>query len=445
MEPVRLTMQPKKRYQIIEGFGASGAWWAQLVGGWPDPVRQEIIKLLYSKTEGLGMGVYRYNLGGGSKESGKGNYWCPRRRASDFLDENDNFDWSRDAEAVWCMEKAVRNGADEVVLFVNSPPDRWTVSGMAQAKIPFRANLPRKNELKFTTYVLDIAERFLAEGVPVKFISPINEPFGPWSGKLSGQEGCHYWPRGARRLMRLFAKEMEKRPALDGVLLSGTENNNLRIMNKTYIRAIMNDPAIRKRLDGIDVHGYNDIPPLNKLGGAKRRLRKYMDKKYPGEKIRMTEWTEMRGGRDYGMESALVLANEVFEDLSVTNVVSWQLWIAVSEYDFCDGLIYIDKEKRTFDIPKRYYAFGNFTKFIPRGSIRVEIENPSDAIDALAFVTPEGGHIVVLRNPGEELQITLGEGAADLYTTDETRDLAQAQADLGMITLPARSVCTLIW
>ena len=445
MEPIHLTLRPEQKYQTIEGFGASGAWWAQLVGGWPEPTRQEIIKLLYSKTEGLGMTTYRYNLGGGSKESGKGNYWCPRRRASDFLKPDGSCDWSRDAEAVWCLKEAARNGADEIILFVNSPPERWTVSGMAQAKIPFKANLRRKHEVDFTRYVLDAAEHFLAEGIPVRFISPINEPFGPWSAKLSGQEGCHYWPRGVRRVMRLFAREMDKRSALDGVLLSGAENNNLRIMNKTYTRAVMNDPAIRGRLDGIDIHGYNDIPLLKNLKGAKRRFRGYMDKKYPGEKIRMTEWTEMRGGRDCGMESALVLANEVFEDLSVSNAVSWQLWIAVSEYDFCDGLIYIDAEQQTFDIPKRYYAFGNFTRFIPRGSVRVAIENPSDAMDALAFITPEGKHVAVLRNPGEELLISLGKGAAEMYTTDETRNLAQEKVDLKELALSARSVCTITW
>ena len=440
MERVKLNVNPEQKRQTVEGFGASGAWWAQLVGGWPEETRKEIMKLLYSKTEGLGMGVYRYNLGGGSKESGKGKLSLGRR-ASSFIKEDGTYDWDRDAEAVWCMKEAARNGADEIVLFVNSPPDCWTVSGMAHAKTPFRPNLLRENELNFTAYVLDAAEHFLAQGLPVRFISPINEPFGPWSEKYTDQEGCHYHPSGVRRLMRLFAQEMDKRPALAGVLLSGAENNNLRVMNKTYTRAVMDDPEIRKRLDGIDIHGYNDIPLLRNLKGAKRRFRRYMEKKYPGEKIRMTEWTEMRGGRDLGMESALALANEVYEDLAVTNAVSWQLWIAVSEYDFCDGLIYIDPETKTRELPKRYYAYGNFTKFVPRGSVRVEIEKPSGLVQALAFLTPAGKMAVVLSNPGENVRISLGEGNATLYITDETRDLAGERVG-EEFTLPAKSVCT---
>ena len=440
----QLTLQPKKQFQTIEGFGASGAWWAQLVGGWPDETRREIMRLLYCKEHGLGMQIYRYNLGGGSKESDNGIYCCPRRRASDFLAPDGSYDWSRDAEALWCLREAVRLGADEVVFFVNSPPQRWTVSGMAQAKIPFRANLKREHELDFTNYVLDVTEHFLAEGIPVKFVSPINEPLGPWSGRPYGQEGCHYHPRGVRRLMRLFAQEMDQRPALNNTLLSGAENNDLRLFNKTYTRAVMNDPVVRTRLDGVDVHGYV-FEPLKCLKGAdvKRRFRRWMDKKYPGEKIRMTEWTEMQGGRDTGMESALVLANEVFEDLAITGVVSWQKWIAVSEYDFCDGLIYINPEQQSFELPKRYFAFGHFTKFVPREAVRIGIDAPAN-LQALAFTCDSHTAVILINHSDVTMELSLGTGAAKLHETTEQKSLAQSDITLEQFTIAAKSINTII-
>ena len=442
---IKLKLQPHITFQTIEGFGASGAWWAQMVGGWPDDVRREIMRLLYCKEHGLGMSIYRYNLGGGSKESGKGSYPNEIRRASDFLAPDGSYDWNRDAEAIWCMKEAVRNGADEVILFANSPPERWTTTGMAKGRIIFRANLLRKNELNFTNYVLDVTEHFLSQGIPVKFISPINEPFGPWIERLAGQEGCHYHPRGVRRLLRLFAQEMDKRPALNGVLLSGAENNDLRIMNKSYTRAIMSDPVVRKRLDGIDVHGYI-LKPLRFLKSphVKRRFRRYMDKKYPGEPIRMTEWTEMRGGRDYSMRSALVLANEVFEDLSITNVVSWQKWIAVSEVDFCDGLIYVDKDKQTFDIPKRYYAFGNFTKFVPRGAVRIGMDGVLKNLQALAFACDTHTAVILINHTDQAIPLSLGTGQAKLYETSEEKNLAQSDITLDSFVIEAKSVNTIV-
>lgn len=439
---IQLTLHPDKTHQTIEGFGASGAWWAQVVGGWPEDTRRDILKLLYSKQDGIGMTTYRYNLGGGSKESGKGRFPNLNRRASNFLASDGSYDWSRDEEALWCLREAVRMGADDIVLFVNSPPECWTTTGMAQAKLPFRANLPRKNEEKFCNYVLDVAEHLIQEGIPVTFISPINEPFGFWI-EASGQEGCHYHPAGVRRLLRRFALEMDKRPALKNVQLSGAENNDLRLMNKTYTRAVLDDPIIRTRVDGIDVHGYI-FKPLERLKGVKQRFRKYMDRRYPGVPVRMTEWTHMQGGRDYGMGSALEMAKTIWEDMSIMDVISWQHWIAVSEVDFCDGLIYIDEDTRTFSIPKRYYAFGNYTKFVPTGAVRIEVSCPSPALQCLAFQAPQHTAVILVNPTEESVQVSLGNGQGELHTTSESKDLARQAIDLTGFALEPRSVNTVV-
>ncbi len=444
---IQVRLDPAKTYQHMEGFGASGAWWAQVVGGWEgNPVREEIARLLFSKKDGIGLMTYRYNLGGGSKRSGKGQFPNPERRADAFDDGETGYDWNRDSEAVLMLREAVRQGAEEVVFFVNSPPERWTVTGRTQDKFPFSPNLRKDCEADFTRYVLDVTEHFLAEGLPVKFISPINEPMGLWIGK-SGQEGCFYRPSGMRRLLRRFADEMERRPALKDVKLSGTENNDLRMMNKTYTRALMKDPAIRARVDGVDVHGYC-FPPLRFLKDVKRRFRKYMDRRYPGVPLRMTEWTEMRGGRDCGMTSALVQAGTMYEDLSVLNVISWQHWIAVSQYDFCDGLIYIDADAQTYSIPKRYYAFGNFSKFIPRGALRVSVETPGApaCLQSLAF-TAEDKTTYIFINHGQmplELALPGQTEEAEMFVTSEDRSLESEQIKTGAFTLPGKSVCTVI-
>ena len=88
---MRIQLDYNCEYQTFEGFGASGAWWAQEVGGWEQTdessavsVRDRISRLLFSKTEGIGLRTYRYNLGAGSKESGRGNNDNPLRRAECF-------------------------------------------------------------------------------------------------------------------------------------------------------------------------------------------------------------------------------------------------------------------------------------------------------------------------------------------------------------------------
>src|SRR5205807_5978126 len=57
-------VDPAVRYQTVEGWGTSLAWWGHVVGGWPDATRNAIADLVFSSTSGLGLNVVRYNVGG---------------------------------------------------------------------------------------------------------------------------------------------------------------------------------------------------------------------------------------------------------------------------------------------------------------------------------------------------------------------------------------------
>lgn len=178
---MQIKVDINKQYQTFDGIGASGAWWAQLVGGWSHtdpisgmPVRDRIAQLLYSKADGIGMSIYRYNIGGGSKHSGKGEYSQPLRATECFEISPEKYDWNRDSNAVYMMKKSVEYGADEVILFVNSPIERLTKNGLAHNKKHqlFHENISKKNYKAFAKYCFDVTEHFCEEGLPVKYLSP---------------------------------------------------------------------------------------------------------------------------------------------------------------------------------------------------------------------------------------------------------------------------------
>ena len=150
----------------------------------------------------------------------------------------------------------------------------------------------------------------------------------------------------------------------------------------------------------------------------------------------------MQGGRDYGMDSALEQTKIILEDLTLLNVSSWQLWIAVSNVDYCDGLIYENDGPRTFETTKRYYAFGHFTKFIEPGSKRCEI-SACEGVTAAAF-TKNGRQTAVLMNPGDTKTLALPQNVTAVYLTDETHDLAEIETK-GTLTLPPKSVVTVLF
>ena len=449
----KITLHTDERFQTFERFGVSGAWWAQVVGRWtePDeesglPKRERIAQLLFDKENGIGVRCYRYNLGGGSAASGKGDFGNASRRAESF-DTDGGYDWDRDANAVWVLQKAVQFGADEVIFFVNSPPERLTKNGMAHCSKPFHTNLARENYASFAAYCLDCVEHFRALGVPIRYLSPVNEPLWKWTG---GQEGCHYRPRQVKRLLRVFADALDERPALAGLRLSAAENGDIRFYNKTYTRIVLGDKKIRKAVDAVDLHSYFVKPgiPLpacfvDDRTPFLRRYRRWLDRRFPGVPVKTSEWTHMQGGRDYGMDSALEQTKVMLEDLTILNVSAWQLWIAVSNVDYCDGLIYTNDDARTFELTKRYYAFGQFSKFIEPDSVRFLVD-AGDDLQGAGF-TKNGLHVVVIANHNAyDVQATLPEQIREIYVTSEACSLTPF-APARDFTFPQKSVTTLIF
>ena len=440
---MRININPQKEYQTFEGFGASGAWWAQEVGGWE--CRNEISALLFSKENGIGLRTYRYNIGGGSKESNRGNIDNPLRRTECFENGKGEYDFSKDENAVYMMKQAVKDGADEVILFVNSPIERLTKNHKTHCDngIPFKENLDEKNYSAFAKYILDVTEHFVNEGLPVKYLSPVNEPFWKWTG---GQEGCHYRPGSAGKVMKTVADEMEKRESLKNVKLSGVENGDIRWFNKSYTRNLLKYESVRKRIDGVDIHSYFitpvPIPVFKNRIGYLKRFRNWLDKNYPNTDVKMSEWTHMQGGRDKTVNSALVMANVIYEDISILNVTSWQHWIAVSEVDYCDGLIYINLDDKSYEMTKRYYATGNFSKYIPFGAKRIDVSCDDKELKLLAFKKDEKTVIIVINDSENEKKIALDKDAV-IAVTNEKDDLKEYSVS-GEVLITKKSVNTII-
>lgn len=432
---MKIMLNEQKSYQIFEGIGASGAWWAQIVGGWKDKnenseeTRNIISRLLYSKTDGIGMDIYRYNIGGGSAHSGNGEYSDFARRTESFDADNGKYDFSRDENAVYMMHQAVRDGATEVILFVNSPIEKLTKNGWAhlRKRQAFRTNLSRKNYLPFAEYCLDVTEHFVKQGLPVKYLSPINEPFWIWTG---GQEGCHYSPKQAGKVMLTFAREMKKRPALSKIRLSGVENGDIRWFNKSYTRNLLKYPEVRDCIDSVDIHSYflhQPLPFFNNRISFLNRYRKWMDKNYPDIPVKMSEWTHMTGGKNPDMDSALEAVRVMIEDFTLLNVTSWQHWIACSHYDYHDGLIYLDLEKKSFETTKRLYATGNFSKYIPLGAKRIDAACDDKDVATVAFKKGSTTVLIAANFSGKEKEYILPHDSLAAIT-DSDNDLTEINA-----------------
>lgn len=443
-------------YQTIESFGTSSAWWSQYMGLWDSKYlntmrtnRQRIATLLFDPTYGIGLTNYRYNLGAGSADSGNGDYWDVNRRAQSFEVAPGEYDWTKDEGAQWFVKEATRLGVTEVVLFCNSPLERLTKNGWAHLTPGGeRSNIDPANYAEWAVYCCDVAEYFISQGVPVKFISPINEPQWDWTGS---QEGCHYEPAEIAGVYIAFLEELQKRPALAGVELSGPESGEWGGQTIAYVSAILGNAKLSEHFSAIDCHSYWSNTQ------SKVSFKNWMKVQYPDVKIRMSEWCEMVNGSDFGMDSALVLAKCVQEDLTILDVVSWATWVGVAPGGYHDGLIYATEagDGSISIVPlKRLWAYGNYTRFVRPGFTRVDVSGNDDLLP-VAFKGVNDGKeqlVIVLINDQYVSQMASLEGdfsaysSMEIHETSNYRDLActYSGAVKTEFSVPMQSVVTIV-
>ncbi len=445
--PMRITVNPTITKQEIDGFGTSACWWSQKVATQED--RTALAKALYSK-EGLGLNIYRYNVGGGVNPEHNRVDPNSSRSTESFYYFNEEtkqyeYDFTRDANAQAFLDEALKYGCiDTVVLFTNSPHYSMTISGEATGSFfaSGTSNIAPEHYRDFVDYFLTITEYFINKGIPVKYISPINEPQWDWGGDGVGQEGCHYEPEQVYEILRLFSKGIDERK-LD-VKLSVPESGELGKLTKKLFKTIRNDKEIYKNVGTFAYHSYwRDTRPTDK-----KDFGLWLDSpKFKNEKIEMSEWCELPCAHSVDdVEGAVVMARVIANDLYYTGVNSWTSWVAVNTTGigedgkkYSDGLFYTGDDFKEFNQAERYNALAHFSKFVPAGSKMISATTNTNKTTAdeygnkyyltnfAAFKTPEGKTVLVIVNEDKDMKIDLTMAAKSMtvYTTDSEHKLKQ--------------------
>lgn len=467
--PMKITVNQASVQQEIDGWGTSACWWSQKVS---DPeTREYLAKALYSK-EGLGLNIYRYNIGGGVNPEHNRVDPNSSRSTESFYYYNEKsgkyeYDFTRDANAQAFLDEALKYGCiDTVVLFANSPHYSMTISGEATGSFfpDGTSNLAPEHYSDFVDYFLTITEYFIGKGVPVKYISPINEPQWDWGGGWVGQEGCHYEPEQVYDIIRLFSKAIDKR-GLD-VKLSVPEGGEISDLTKQYFDMLKNDKEISKNIGSFAYHGYwRETRPTDK-----KEFGLWMKSdKYKNDKLEMSEWCELPCKHSVDdVEGAVIMARVIANDMYYTGVNSWSSWVAVNTIGigedgkkYSDGLYYTGDDFSRYDIAARYYALAHFSKFVPAGSVMVkattnknktiedEYGNKYYLTNFASFKTPDGKTVLVISNEDDAMKIKLSVNAKNMtvYTTDENHRCEETYSGeyKNTISIEHNSITTIVF
>ena len=462
----------RTRQQML-GFGASDCWSIQHVGRWPQTKRAAIADLLFetgldgsNKPTGIGLSVWRFNLGAGSSRQDK--ISRPWRRADTFFDQKFNgYDWSRLPGQRWFLGAARDRGVERFIAFVNSPPIHMTKNGRAYCDATSGStNLGEGMENDFAAYLADVVAHFReVEGIEFDVLSPFNEP--QWDWQEGTQEGCRYSAADMQRVIDALAAQ----PGLQGTAIEIPESGSILDLwsGKNYLEAFFGSDSPTKVdtevAPRISSHSYTTDLPETGLVERRQELRVALDR-YPDLQYVMTEYCPLGRhgrGRDLGIDSALLVARVIHFDLVIAEASSWQWWLAVSPYDYKDGLIYVDHETDDGQYweSKLLWALGNYSRFVRPGMLRVVVDRSdaaahSDTVEELmvsSFFDRDRGVLVTIVVNWADASIPLQldvrgvrVGAWIPYVTSADADLGACAAVLAgrVVDIPARSIVTLV-
>ncbi len=433
----------------FEGWGTSLAWWAEIVGGWPEDQKSAIADLVFDPSKGLGFNVVRYNIGAGETQ-GQG---CPYSSSfrlgallPSFEPSEGEWNWDADANQRDMLQKAKDRGANVFEAFSNSPPVWMTLSGCSSGNNQVRGgdNLPKPEDddydhtyEKYGYHLATVVEHFRDYwGIEFRTVEPLNEPHSPgilWPNHgcvrnkvNSCQEGANFHPRTQNEIIRkvcdaLYEKGLNTR-------VSAPDENTVDATINTY-RSY--DPAVRDCIGQINTHGYW----LNELykGDKRGELRDLAQKE--GKTLWMSE---VGTGRKIDEEpndtaSALRLSRQILDDMQQMHPTAWVYWQAVHTSDPGNtGLIEAADRSSTSDCrlvcTKRYYAMANYSRFIRPG---YQIIGSGDPNTLAAYEPSSGTLVLVTTNDTEEdtyLAYDLSNftgvgGTVQAYRTSDAEDL----------------------
>lgn len=448
---MKINLSKARKIKSIKGFGGSAAWWSPQVSD--EKTADRVTELLYGDS-GLKMNIYRYNVGGGWEDSNlrMSNPW---RKVESFMNADGSFDWGRDKNAVGVMKKALDTGnVDTLIFFANSPHFTQTVTRQTSGGFTEHfSNLNKSKYDDFAKYFIDIAEHFISEGYPVKYISPINEPQWKWGGDYVWQEGCHYEPEEVKECFLAFARELERRSS--PLLLYGPESGNISDLTKKYYELLSSDELIMKYFDAFAYHSYgSDDDVQNKIDFGKWAKRNIKTNRFD-----MSEWCELPCKHDTkSIESTLIMARIIGEDLIYSGADSWTAWVCANQWDnavkddgkcYSDGLLVARDDFSDFYIAMRYYAVAHFSKYIPKNSTSLDINyNTSRGLSLFAFKSADGRYILICVNNSKArrvIEADINFKSAKIISSTQEKQLEERKAFGKKIEIMPMSISTIIF
>lgn len=369
---------------VFQGWGTSLCWFGNRIGA-SEKTSNQAAKLLCNGREGLGLNIIRFNIGGGDDpshdhitrtDSKMPGYWGSYDSATGTF----TYDYAKDERQRNVLNKMLAENKDLIVeAFSNSPPYFMTESGCTSGSATGGDNLRADQYDAFADYLAKVVKYYRDEyGVNISSLEPMNE--NGWSIERNGQkqEGCSFSYGESQSKMILAMQKAMENNGLQDLILAGCDQSNA---SETSSCLDLLSPEALNALERIDTHTYS-IAGKAKLSEKVKGLSKNL---WMSE----SDGSDKAGTNAGEMTAGLGLAARIGADMNKLQPSAWILWQAIgsycgkepfdgnkdpaslnqSELDWNGfwGLTYADMDREEVTLTKKYYAMGQYTRYIHEG------------------------------------------------------------------------------
>ncbi len=393
-----VTIDPTVKHQVIEGWGGSLCWWANIMGGYSDSKIKTICDWITDPNTGLNMNIFRFNIGGGDDPThnhmrGDGGN-MPGYRASATA----AYDWTQDANQRKILQQLIasriaRFGSNDIqlVAFSNSPPYWMTRSGCSAGSVEGNVtNLKSDMFDDFADYLTEVVRYYHDSlGISFNYLEPFNEPDGGWWKAFGNQEGCFFSHNDQIVMIReLYAKLSEKN-MLSYCRITANDANSIDA-GLSAMQAYKNAGDIVPKIDLVSVHSYH----------GSRRNELYNWTVTNNKKLWQSESGPLNVGGTNEFQ-IMTISDRIITDLREMKCSAWIDWQLAADGSPTWGLIVGEYSNLQNPVTRAisYYVRAQFSRYIKPGYRIIS----SSAFNSIAALSPNEKELVIVVSNKEQM------------------------------------------
>ncbi|KAI0892748.1 glycoside hydrolase family 30 protein [Annulohypoxylon nitens] len=437
-----VTVNLDQRYQTIDGFGCSEAFQrAVQMSKLSEDQQQYVLDLLFSTTKGAGLSILRNGIGS-SPDMSSDHMVSIQPKSPGGPSSTPNYVWDgSDNKQLWVSQEAVKRGVRTIYANAWSAPGYMKTNGNdanggTLCGVSGASCSSGDWKQAYADYLVQYIKYYLESNVTITHLGFVNEPdltTSYASMRFSGSQAADF--------IKVLHPTLEKANlSTVGINCCDTEGWGSQASMLGQLT------SVDSLISTITAHSYTSSP------GSPMNTR---------HRVWQTEAADLNGQWQGGWYSSggagdgMTWANSIYTAIANANASGYLYWIGAQTGVTNSKLIRIDGDN--VSPSKRLWAFGQWSRFVRPGAVRVGVQGASSGLRTAAFQNVDGSVAVQFINSGgsaANVQVKAGGGdgfnpsAATAFITDNSHDISDFNVSLSdgtaVVSVPGRAMMTVV-